>query len=400
MRSARSICPWPAWYGRNARPGVFNCSPRGRHPTPASDRPQVRRAAAYLLAGQRAARGCAGRRAHLCLKQASLWVPDPVSTPELFLVYSDGSGVESYRCDHGVARWGGKQLASGDVVFTHGYSLARFTSPLAHEAPVAAPRAEYAGAIAETASGAWLLSARASGRRALRAQAVEAGRHRPRCKRCWPERQGSRRAGSGCAALEAQASSLRAARLELRQLLALDARLSREGDLKVTPASVRLEMLDAQGHAVVTGTAPVEADGSFLCEDPGRQADSLCVAGCKGRGCAPGARMVLDSPRRAAHLRRLPHGTGARIGESRAGRAAAHDNAGRSVRRECDERGAAASRREAIEMNYRFLFLFGAVSVAAAQTAPPPPATSAPQARCTAGDTGTRRSAAGARHSL
>ncbi len=58
------------------------------------------------------------------------------TTPELFLVYSDGSGVESYRCDHGRARWGGKQLASGDVVFTHGTSLARFTSPLAHEAHV------------------------------------------------------------------------------------------------------------------------------------------------------------------------------------------------------------------------------------------------------------------------
>ncbi len=43
---------------------------------------------------------------------------------------------------------------SGDVVFTHGTSLARFTSPLAHEAPIAAPHADYAGAIAETASGA------------------------------------------------------------------------------------------------------------------------------------------------------------------------------------------------------------------------------------------------------
>ena len=48
------------------------------------------------------------------------------ATPEMFLVYSDGSGVESYRCDHatigpnGRGRWGGKQLASGDVVFTHG----------------------------------------------------------------------------------------------------------------------------------------------------------------------------------------------------------------------------------------------------------------------------------------
>ena len=88
------------------------------------------------------------------------------TTPEMFLVYSDGSGVESYRCDHPAsgagARWGGRQLRSGDVVFTHGGSLARFTSPLAHEERVIAPRGEYAGAIAETASGQWLVSARES----------------------------------------------------------------------------------------------------------------------------------------------------------------------------------------------------------------------------------------------
>ena len=51
-------------------------------------------------------------------------------------------------------------------------------------------------------------------------------------------------------------------------MLALDARQSRAGDLKVTPASVRLETLDANGHAVVTGTAPVEADGSFFVKTP------------------------------------------------------------------------------------------------------------------------------------
>ena len=35
------------------------------------------------------------------------------TTPELFLVYADGSGVESVRCDHGRARWGGTELATG-----------------------------------------------------------------------------------------------------------------------------------------------------------------------------------------------------------------------------------------------------------------------------------------------
>ena len=65
--------------------------------------------------------------------------------PELYLVYSDGSGVESYRCDHGTARWGGHQLASGpnagDIVFSHGQSLGRFTSPLGAEAVISTPTA-------------------------------------------------------------------------------------------------------------------------------------------------------------------------------------------------------------------------------------------------------------------
>jgi hypothetical protein len=51
-------------------------------------------------------------------------------------------------------------------------------------------------------------------------------------------------------------------------MLALDARQSRAGNLKVAPASVRLEMQDAAGHAVVTGTAPVESDGSFFVKVP------------------------------------------------------------------------------------------------------------------------------------
>jgi hypothetical protein len=189
------------------------------------------------------------------------------SMPELFLVYSDGSGVESYRCDHSRARWGGKQLASGDVVFTHGASLARFTSPLATEARIVAPRAEYAGAIAETASGAWLVSARAAagahyalklwkpGAAALQTLLAESGEDivepvlvAPRAR---PKRHPSGLHDWSYA-----------------NMFALDARQSRKGNLKVIPASVRLETLDADGHAVIIGTAPVETDGSFFVKTP------------------------------------------------------------------------------------------------------------------------------------
>jgi hypothetical protein len=188
------------------------------------------------------------------------------STPELFLVYSDGSGVESYRCDHGKARWGGHQLANGDVVFTHGASLARFTSPLAHEEQIAVPHSEYAGAVAETASGAWLMSARVAagtqyalklwkpGALAMQTVLAESGENLVDPVLVAP-RNRPKRHPSGLHDWN------------YANMLALDARQSRDGDLKTTPASVRMETFEA-GHAVVTGIAPVEADGSFFVKAP------------------------------------------------------------------------------------------------------------------------------------
>jgi hypothetical protein len=207
------------------------------------------------------------------------------ATPELFLVYSDGSGVESYRCDHPVnaagARWGGRQLSSGDVVFTHGGSLARFSSSLAHEERVTAPHGEYAGAIAETATGEWLVSARdsananytlkiwkpgtaamrtvlAQDREDLVAPVVVAERDRPR------------RHPSGLHDWN------------YANLLALDARVSRDGALKGMPTTVRLETQDAAGHAVTMGTAPVELDGSFFVKAPADRAIRFVLLDAKG----------------------------------------------------------------------------------------------------------------------
>jgi hypothetical protein len=172
-------------------------------------------------------------------------------------------------------------LASGDVVFTHGASLARFTSPLAVEQHIAAPRAEYAGAIAETASGAWLLSARPAagayytlklwmpGTPVLQAVTAPSGKDlvepvlvSPRAR---PKRHPSGLHDWSYA-----------------NLLALDSRLSRSGDLKAAPTSVRLEAQDAQGHAVVTGTAPVELDGSFFVKVPADQPIRFVLLDQKG----------------------------------------------------------------------------------------------------------------------
>ena len=203
------------------------------------------------------------------------------STPELYLVYADGSGVESYRCDHGRARWGGTQLASGDVVFTHGDSLARFTSPVAHEVKIDAPRAEYAGAMAETASGNLLVSARAGagarfalklwkpGAAALETVLAVSGKDIVEPVLLAP-RTPPRRHPSGLHPWD------------YANMLALDARLSREGDLKKVPASVRLETMTAGGQTIVTGTAPVEADGSFFVKVPADQPIRFALLDEKG----------------------------------------------------------------------------------------------------------------------
>ena len=209
------------------------------------------------------------------------------STPELFLVYSDGSGVESYRCDHGVARWGGKQLASGDVVFTHGKALARFTSPLAHEAAIQMPHAEYAGAVAETTEGTWLVSAREGpGTAFVLSQ--------------WNPSTGFKKTAPSLKTVLAMKGEnvvepvLVAPRTRPKRhpsglhdwsyanLLALDARQSRQGDLKIAPKQVRLEALDDDGHPRVLGTAPVEADGSFYVKTPADRPIRFAILDEKG----------------------------------------------------------------------------------------------------------------------
>jgi hypothetical protein len=65
-------------------------------------------------------------------------------------------------------------------------------------------------------------------------------------------------------------------------MLALDARQSRQGDLKTTPASVRLEMLDSTGHIVVNGAAPVESDGSFFVKTPADTPIRFALLDAKG----------------------------------------------------------------------------------------------------------------------
>lgn len=206
---------------------------------------------------------------------------DAGSTPELYLVYADGSGIESVRCDHGRVRWGGAQLPSGDIVFTHGTTLARFTSPLAHEAPLASPPAHYAGAIRETAAGKWLFSARTisgshyaiktwqPGSAALRTVLAQTGQDLVDPVIVTPRPRPNR-----------HPSGLHP--WDYANLLALDVRISRDGALRGTPASVRLEAQDATGKISTMGSAPIENDGSFYVQVPSDKPIRFAVLDAKG----------------------------------------------------------------------------------------------------------------------
>lgn len=204
------------------------------------------------------------------------------ATPEMFLVYSDGSGVESYRCDHGIARWGGRQLSSGDVVFTHGASLGRFTSPLAHEQAVSASHVDYAGELAEMPSGEWLLSVRTPPKAHYSIESMQPGAR--------AMKEVLSRTGEDLVQPVLLAPLTRPHRhpsalhpWHYANLLALDARISRDGALKGIPTFVQLETQDTEGHPVAIGTAPVEPDGSFFVKVPGDKPIRVALLDSRGK---------------------------------------------------------------------------------------------------------------------
>ncbi len=183
--------------------------------------------------------------------------------PELYTVYSDGSGVESYRCDHGQARYSGKQVASGDIVFTSGSGLGRFTSARAQGVRIAAPSGEYAGDAAETLSGDWLLAWRLGAKSNFQ------------LKR-WKPGEGS----LSSVAEEQGANAIQPALVAQRtvpnrhpsglhdwsyaNLLCLNAYTSKYKFAAGSIRSVRLYTRDSTGTAKLLGEAPVERDGSFF----------------------------------------------------------------------------------------------------------------------------------------
>jgi hypothetical protein len=197
------------------------------------------------------------------------------STPELFLVYSDGSGVESYRCDHGKARWGGQAVGERRRgLHARSFAGAVHLAAGARGARRSAACASMRARLPRRPRARWLVSARAA-----------AGAHY--ALKLWKPGAGGNANRAGRSGENLVEPVLVAPRNRPKRhpsglhdwnyanLLALDARQSREGDLKDNARiGAAGDAGRARARAVVTGTAPVEADGSFFCEGR-RQADSL-----------------------------------------------------------------------------------------------------------------------------
>ena len=203
-------------------------------------------------------------------------------TAELYTVYSDGSGVESYRCDHGHNRHSGKQIGSGDIVFVLGRGLARFTSALAHEVEIKAPAGDYAGDVVELPSGDWLVPWRPEpgnpfvlklwkpGAKSLRSVASKPG-----VNAVQPVLLGQRPAPNR------HPSGLHD--WQTANLLCLNAYTSKYPLADGAIATVRLYSMNSLGRPQALGTAPVEHDGSFFLQIPADQPVQLELLDRSGR---------------------------------------------------------------------------------------------------------------------
>ena len=198
---------------------------------------------------------------------ASDYPLDNGATAELYTVYTDGSGVESYRCDHGHSRQAGKQISSGDVVFVRDGKLFRFTSALAHEVSISAPGATYAGDVSE-APGGWIVSSRAPS-----GKFFELRSWRPRSASLLPLVADSKSNLVQPIAIVERAIPNRHPSAvhdwNYANVLCLNAYTSKDPIAEAAIASVRLYTRDAQGGIQVQGTAQVERDGSFYLRVPG-----------------------------------------------------------------------------------------------------------------------------------
>jgi hypothetical protein len=189
---------------------------------------------------------------------------------ELYTVYSDGSGVESYRCDHGPDRRGARQLSSGDIVFETLGHLARFTSARAVQLPLYLPKGEYAGPIAELSPESWLISYRTAGTSFFGLHLWHQGDAIPQ-KVLTPASQALQPVLVQSRPVPKRHPSALGDR-EGANLLCLNVYTSKLPIAEGSIAKVRVWARSDAGNAAILGEAPVEKDGSFFINPPSETA--------------------------------------------------------------------------------------------------------------------------------
>lgn len=193
------------------------------------------------------------------------------ATPEVYTVYSDGSGMESYRCDHGKARGESRQLGSGEIVFASTSGLARFTPARAQEVPIAAPAGDYAGDVAETPAGVWLVPWRKEEKAQFQLMRWTPGAPRLAVLVSEPGLNVIQPAILAARAIpNRHPSGLHD--WPNANLLCLNAYTSKYSFAAGSIRSVRMYVRESSGNTKVLGTAPVESDGSFFVQVPTERA--------------------------------------------------------------------------------------------------------------------------------
>jgi Hydrazine synthase alpha subunit middle domain len=196
--------------------------------------------------------------------------------PEIYTVYSDGSGVESYRCDHGPLRHSGHQNSAGDILFSSARGVARFTSARAQQLSVPAPAGEYADHIVETPSGDWLASWRPEAKIPFRLMRWTPGTNRLQLL------LSEKNANPAKSANVVQPTLLAERPVPNRHpsglhdwpnanLLCLNAYTSKYQFAPGSIHAVRLYTADGVDKVKLLGTAMVERDGSFFLQVPTEQ---------------------------------------------------------------------------------------------------------------------------------
>ncbi len=184
---------------------------------------------------------------------------------EIWAVYTDGSGVETHRCDHGADRFAGRELGSGDIIFQEGARLARFTSARATALELALPKGEYLAPVAEVSPDEWLVSYRS-------AAAGPFGLYRLRTKEQKLEPTGFRQAVQPVVVRARPVPPRHPSSLGDRDgsnLLCLNAYTSRGNKVPDgSVAMVRVYARDEAGTETLLGESKVERDGSFYVQTP------------------------------------------------------------------------------------------------------------------------------------